>query len=71
MYFLLVNVVLVTFSQKPEKASPRQSRHYISQFKTEIIYLSGPENTVADALSRRNAISMPSIISMEALQSAQ
>lgn len=65
--------LVYAFSQKPEKASPRQLRHldFISQFTTEMIYLSGPENTVADALSRLNAISMPSTISIEELQSAQ
>ena len=61
------------FSQKPEKASHRQLRHldYIFQFTNVMIYLSGPKNTVADVLSRLNAISMPSTISIETLQSAQ
>ena len=64
--------LIYAFSKKPKKASPRQLRHldYVSQFTTEMIYLSGPANTVADALSRLNAISMPSTISMGAFQSA-
>ena len=35
------------FSQKPEKASLRQLRQldYISQFSTELIHISGSENT--------------------------
>lgn len=43
--------LIYAISQKPEKASPRQLRHldFISQFTTEMVYLSGPENTVADA----------------------
>ncbi|XP_073831557.1 uncharacterized protein [Musca autumnalis] len=45
--------------------------YFISQFTTDIIYLSGPENTVADAFSRLNEISMPSTVSTEAIQKAQ
>ncbi|GFT72720.1 retrovirus-related Pol polyprotein from transposon 17.6 [Trichonephila clavipes] len=41
------------FKQKPEKCTPRQLRHfdYISQFSTDIRYVVGTENKVADALS--------------------
>lgn len=47
------------FQQKPEKCSPRQSRHldFISQFSTDIRYVPGSQNVVADALSRVEAIS--------------
>ena len=42
------------FKQKPEKCSPRQRRHldFISQFSTDIRYVKGEQNVVADALSR-------------------
>ncbi|GFU93886.1 transposon Ty3-I Gag-Pol polyprotein [Trichonephila clavipes] len=42
------------FKQKPEKCTPRQLRHrdYISQVSTDIRYVVGTENKVADALSR-------------------
>jgi len=42
------------FKQKPEKSSPRQFRHldFISQFTTDIRYVSGYKNVVANALSR-------------------
>ncbi|UYV63155.1 hypothetical protein LAZ67_2003305 [Cordylochernes scorpioides] len=41
-----------------EKSSPRQSRHlqYISQYTTEIKYIKGTDNIVADALSKVDAI---------------
>ncbi|KAL1446423.1 hypothetical protein WDU94_000016 [Cyamophila willieti] len=47
------------FQQKPEKSSPRQSRHldFISQFSTDIRFVPGSQNVVADALSRVEAIS--------------
>ncbi|GFX37253.1 retrovirus-related Pol polyprotein from transposon 17.6 [Trichonephila clavipes] len=42
------------FKQKPDKCTPRQLRHldYISQISTDIRYVVGTENKVADALSR-------------------
>ncbi|GFW90621.1 hypothetical protein TNCV_566591 [Trichonephila clavipes] len=42
------------FKQKPDKCTPRQLNHldYISQFSTDIRYVVGTENKVADALSR-------------------
>ncbi|GFW66591.1 transposon Tf2-9 polyprotein [Trichonephila clavipes] len=42
------------FKQKSDKCTPRQLRHldYISQFSTDIRYVVGTENKVADALSR-------------------
>ena len=46
------------FFQKPEKASPRQSRHLdlIGQYSTDIRHLAGDQNVVADALSRIESI---------------
>ncbi|KAI5751465.1 hypothetical protein M8J77_007715 [Diaphorina citri] len=46
------------FLQKPEKCSPRQFRHldFIAQFSTDIQYVPGSQNVVADALSRVDAI---------------
>ena len=46
------------FSQNPDKCSPRQFRQldYIGQFMTDIRYIKGLNNNVADALSRIEAI---------------
>ncbi|KAI5724764.1 hypothetical protein M8J77_006869 [Diaphorina citri] len=43
---------------KPEKCSPRQFRHldFIAQFSTDIQYVPGSQNVVADALSRVDTI---------------
>lgn len=48
------------FHQKNEKANSRQLRHlqYISEFTTDIQYISGNDNIVADALSRINSIAL-------------
>ena len=48
------------FSTKTERP-PRQARQidYISQFTTDIQYIKGPENVVADGLSRISSISTP------------
>ncbi|UYV64958.1 hypothetical protein LAZ67_3002563 [Cordylochernes scorpioides] len=50
--------LIYAFKQKNEKASPRQLRHlqYISQFSTDIKYIKGTDNIVADALSKVDAI---------------
>lgn len=47
------------FTQRSEKASPRQKRQvsYIWQFTTDIAYVPGPENLVADSRSRSNSLS--------------
>lgn len=46
------------FLQKSSKVSPRQLRQldFIGQLSTEIIYIKGDNNTVADALSRVRSI---------------
>lgn len=65
--------LVYAFQQKMDKASPRQLRHldFISQFSTEIVHVTGVDNEVADALSRLNAISMPSVIDLAELQNEQ
>lgn len=46
--------LIFAFKQNNEKASPRQLRHlqFISQFTTDLRYISGKMNTIADHLSR-------------------
>lgn len=65
--------LIYAFQQKAEKASDRQLRQleYISQFTTEILHLKGEENIVADALSRIEAISMPTILGAKDIAAAQ
>nr|XP_021204760.2 uncharacterized protein LOC101740309 isoform X1 [Bombyx mori] len=59
------------FSHNREKCSPRQFRYldYISQFTTDIQYIQGSQNVVADALSRIEEISR--IIDYTALAASQ
>ncbi|GFV87636.1 pro-Pol polyprotein [Trichonephila clavipes] len=63
------------FKQKPDKCTPRQLRHldYISQFSTNIRYVVGTENKVADALSRVeiDAIIKPPILNYKKFAQAQ
>ncbi|GFS70150.1 transposon Tf2-6 polyprotein [Trichonephila clavipes] len=63
------------FKQKPDKCTPRQLRHldYISQFSTDIRYVVGTENKVADALSRVeiDAIIKPPILDYRKFAQAQ
>lgn len=49
------------FATHRENCSPRQYRYldYISQFTTDIRYIAGEQNIVADSLSRINVIDMP------------
>ena len=61
------------FQQKFDKASPRQLRQldFISQISTNIVYIKGIDNIVADALSRIHTIDMPTIISSQQLHDSQ
>lgn len=49
------------FTTKRDKCSPRQFRYldYISQFSTDIRYVAGRDNTVADTLSRIEELKLP------------
>lgn len=53
--------LVYAFMQRSDKASPMQQRQldYISQFSTKIIHVNGADNVVADALSRVDALHMP------------
>lgn len=61
------------FAQKSDKASPRQLRQldFISQFSTDITYVKGRENAVANALSRINTIDMPTALSSRVISEEQ
>lgn len=61
------------FSQPAEKATPRQSRQlgFISQFSMDIRHVSGKDKTVADTLSRVEAINFPSPIDYDKLADCQ
>lgn len=65
--------LIYAFKQKPEKASPRQLRYldFISQHTTDIRHISGKDNVIADALSRIEALSMPSPLDYKLLQEEQ
>lgn len=65
--------LVYAFSQKPEKASPKQLRHldYISQFSTQILHVTGSDNEVADAFSRLYQIDMPFSVEPQEFQEAQ
>lgn len=65
--------LVYAFQQKADKASPRQQRHldYLGQFTTDIRHISGTDNTVADALSRIEAITCPTKINYSSLAVAQ
>jgi len=61
------------FDQQPTKASPRQQRHldFVSQFTTDIRHVAGLDNGVADALSRVDDITLPTIVTTEEIAAAQ
>ena len=62
---------------RPDRHSPRQARHldFISQFTSAIQHIRGPENVVADALSRIqiNALlnAQPPVLDFAAMAKAQ
>ncbi|KAL7304185.1 hypothetical protein TKK_0003383 [Trichogramma kaykai] len=59
--------------QRSDKYSPRQARQldFISQFDARIVYTPGPENVVADALSRVEVITMPAAITSARISAEQ
>lgn len=65
--------LIYAFQQKSDKASPRQLRQlsYIAQFSTNLIYINGSDNIIADALSRINEITMPTHITLHEIQNSQ
>ncbi len=79
-FFILTDHKPLTFamSSKPDRYSPRQSRHldYISQFTSDIRHVPGSDNAVADALSRLpvNALhtgNTTTIVDYQAMAAAQ
>ena len=65
--------LIFAFKQNIEKASPRQARQllYITEFTTDIQYIKGNENIVADAMSRIEVLSSPSPINYSTLSENQ
>lgn len=65
--------LIYALSQKLDKASSRQQRQigFISQYTNKIQHISGEGNVVADALSRVETISMPTIITLEEIAQEQ
>ncbi|CAB0031628.1 unnamed protein product [Trichogramma brassicae] len=59
--------------QKSDRFSPRQSRQldFISRFDAKIVYTPGDENPVADALSRIDAITMPTTLNSAQISAEQ
>ncbi|CAL1681175.1 unnamed protein product [Lasius platythorax] len=74
-FFVLTDHKPLTFAfaQKLERASPRQTRHltYISEFTTDIRYIPGEDNLVADTLSRISAVAISVIVDSEELAREQ
>lgn len=58
---------LVTAINSKTERSPRQTRHleFIAQFTTDIRHVSGPENVVADTLSRPDDISVLTFVGLD------
>ena len=65
--------LIYAFKQSLDKTSPRQTRQllYIAEFTTDIQFIAGRDNIVADAMSRVSSISIPSPINLEDLAKAQ
>ncbi|XP_043262477.1 uncharacterized protein LOC122403181 [Colletes gigas] len=65
--------LIYAFMQRADKADPRQVRmlSYISQFTTQIEFLPGVDNIVADSMSRIESIRLPTDIELCELAQAQ
>ena len=65
--------LVYVFTQKSDKASPRQIHQlsFIAQFTTDIEYLPGADNLVADPLSRIESLRLPVEISLKELAEKQ
>jgi len=65
------HLVYAIFNKNQLQSSPRQTRHleFISQFTTDIRYVTGKDNVVANALSRIDEINRA--INIEILAEAQ
>lgn len=65
--------LVFAFQQSPERASQRQARHlqYISEFTTDIRHISGADNSVADFLSRLDAIAVSQGVDLQKLAQLQ
>jgi len=65
--------LIYVFCQRPNKTSPRQlcQLEFLSQFVKDIKHIAGRDNTVADTLSRLEAIEMPVIVSIKELTEEQ
>lgn len=65
--------LVYAFSQKSDKASPRQLRQleFIGQFSTDIRHVKGVENIPADTLSRIGALRAPVAVPYDELARAQ
>lgn len=65
--------LIFAFQQRSDKNSPRQQRqlNYIAQFTTDIRFIRGSDNTVADALSRIASIQAPPVIDYDEIAQAQ
>lgn len=65
--------LIFAFVKSQDNASPRQLRHldFISQFSTEIRYIQGSSNTVADTLSRIQEICLPSSLNFNDIATGQ
>lgn len=67
------NLLLFAFKQKADKVSPRQLRQlsFLSQYATQIEYVSVSENYIADAFSRIDVLRFPTLIDFHKRSRAQ